>query len=643
MWLERQLEYRLAHLEPGWRGRELDDRAADVTREPIVGERDRMPRMDRCRRPAARRALVAAHLEQIGEVGLELPGEADRVAAMVEVTHGQAFIDPRLPNELRAHDMDRVLRQTQAPGRIEKVGIGQVGGQERVVVLDDRAEQQRPTAVDQKLQAGEVARVLVVDALGAARYGHHVAVMIEHAEGVAVLEGAWPSHLQRRRRRDVKLHQRRRRRGLFGAGRPVVIHARPQAAWTAPRASPSRASPCRAPRLSRGVGTGMGRTARERVIHRYVVLGHPLGGEALLKARADRGAIQPVQVGHGGARPGNVLDDPARPAVIEYLRDRAAAISDHRGATSHRLDHHEPERLWPVDREQQAHSVAQERRLVPIADLPDVLDQWVAQQRADHFVEVDLIDAVDLGRDLERYAGTPRDLDRVIRPLLGADPSEKGEIAAAGVRREGIELRRQPVVHRAQPVPVGARPPLVIGDRHERELGEDPIRHGQIGQIQPSMLGSQRKRGKIAEQREMQVVDMEVQDVEFGRPPAHPIEHDHVIGQRIPNRGLESERLLRARRQFRRSQRVAAREQGDLVSLADQLLGKIGGDPLRAAVQAGWHAFDQRRDLRNSHSGCLHAVCAQETLRRINPILCAFVRRSFLRLRTVCAAAVCAA
>ena len=70
--LQRQLEYRLAHREPGWRGRELHDRAADVTREPLVGERDRMRRMDRRRRPAARRALVAAYLEQIGEIGLEL-------------------------------------------------------------------------------------------------------------------------------------------------------------------------------------------------------------------------------------------------------------------------------------------------------------------------------------------------------------------------------------------------------------------------------------------------------------------------------------------------------------------------------------------------------------------------------------------
>ena len=84
--------------------------------------------------------------------------------------------------------MDGVLRQTQAPGCVEEIGIGQVGGQERVVVLDDRAEQQRPAAVDQELQAGEVARVLVVDALGAALCGHNVAVVIEYAERVAVLE-----------------------------------------------------------------------------------------------------------------------------------------------------------------------------------------------------------------------------------------------------------------------------------------------------------------------------------------------------------------------------------------------------------------------------------------------------------------------
>ena len=134
------------------------------------------------------------------------------------------------------------------------------------------------------------------------------------------------------------------------------------------------------------------------------------------------------------------------------------------------------------------------------------------------------------------------------------------------------------------------------------------------------MLGGQREPGKIAEQREMQIVDVKMEGVEFGRAPAHLVEHDHVIGQRIPHPGIEPERLLRARYEFRRGQRVAAREQGDLVSLADQLLGEIRDDALGAAVQARRHAFDQRRDLGDFHFGCLHAVARGETLAGIGSI-----------------------
>src|SRR5690606_12549450 len=109
----------------------------------------------------------------------------------------QPFVYPRLPDELRAHDVDGRLRQTQAVARVEDVGVGQIGGQGRVVVLDDGAEQQRLPAVDQQLQPGEIAGVPMVDAFGTALGGNDVAVVVEHREGVAVLERARPPILQR--------------------------------------------------------------------------------------------------------------------------------------------------------------------------------------------------------------------------------------------------------------------------------------------------------------------------------------------------------------------------------------------------------------------------------------------------------------
>ena len=116
--------------------------------------------------------------------------------ARVEVAHRQALVGTTGPDELRPDDVDRVLRQLQAARRIEEVGIGQIGGQNRVVVLNDRAEQQRPAVIDQQLQAGKEAHVLVIEALGAALPRHDVVIVVKHAERVAVLQSARPALLQ---------------------------------------------------------------------------------------------------------------------------------------------------------------------------------------------------------------------------------------------------------------------------------------------------------------------------------------------------------------------------------------------------------------------------------------------------------------
>ena len=104
------------------------------------------------------------------------------------------------------------------------------------------------------------------------------------------------------------------------------------------------------------------------------------------------------------------------------------------------------------------------------------------------------------------------------------------------------------------------RPPLIVRDRYQRELGERPIGDRQIGQVQAPMLSSQRAGGNLPKQRKVQIVDVEMDDVELRGAPAHAVEHDHVVGQRIPHGGIEPERSFRARHQFRRGQGVAARK-----------------------------------------------------------------------------------
>ena len=235
---------RLARLEQDRRRRELDDSAAEIAGQPVVGEDDRVPACTAAemrQRPPG----VAADLEEIGEVHLEQQGEANVMRARVEIAHREALVGTTRPDELRPDDVDRVLRQIEPAGGIEEVGVGQIGGQERVVVRHDRAEQQRPAVIDQQLHAGEEAHVLVVKALGAAFPGHDVAVMIEQAKRVAVLQGARPALLQRRGRRDVELHDRGTQ---WGTGRRRLVgrtheHPRLDSGQATPSGRARRRSP----------------------------------------------------------------------------------------------------------------------------------------------------------------------------------------------------------------------------------------------------------------------------------------------------------------------------------------------------------------------------------------------------------------
>ena len=99
----------------------------------------------------------------------------------------------------------------------------------------------------------------------------------------------------------------------------------------------------------------------------------------------------------------------------------------------------------------------------------------------------------------------------------------------------------------------------------------------------------------------MELVDMEVQNVEIVGALAHAIEHQHVIGNRIADAGVEPQRLGHAGHEIGRRDRIAAREQRDLMAERHQFLGQVGDDPLGAAIKPWRNAFHQRRDLRDFH------------------------------------------
>jgi hypothetical protein len=100
--------------------------------------------------PSAR-AAHTADFENIGEIAAEIDGRPDRHGCLAIVFERETLIGCVVPNEDVTGYVNRVLLQDQlAIG--ENVGIGQLDGQERIVVADIGAKQEGLKTVDDDLQ-----------------------------------------------------------------------------------------------------------------------------------------------------------------------------------------------------------------------------------------------------------------------------------------------------------------------------------------------------------------------------------------------------------------------------------------------------------------------------------------------------------
>ena len=111
----------------------------------------------------------------------------------------------------------------------------------------------------------------------------------------------------------------------------------------------------------------------------------------------------------------------------------------------------------------------------------------------------------------------------------------------------------------------------------------------------------------------MKLIHMEMQQIELRGHAADFIEHNHGVGNVVPHGRIESKGLLTAWDKSCAGKGITAGEQSDIVPLFDELLGEIGDDPFRAAVEPGRHAFDERRYLGNFHiqTTVCSAVCSR--------------------------------
>ena len=105
------------------------------------------------------------------------------------ILDAQALIGAAAPQEKRAHHVQRILWQNRL--LIENdVGVGQINGEDRIVIADVGAEQQRLLAVEQNLQLRQVTRVVKKQAVGAARRRADIGIAVDDRKTVAVFQRA---------------------------------------------------------------------------------------------------------------------------------------------------------------------------------------------------------------------------------------------------------------------------------------------------------------------------------------------------------------------------------------------------------------------------------------------------------------------
>src|SRR6185437_14671526 len=91
--------------------------------------------------------------------------------------------------------------------------------------------------------------------------------------------------------------------------------------------------------------------------------------------------------------------------------------------------------------------------------------------------------------------------------------------------------------------------------------------------------------------REMEVIDMEVEDVEFGGPLPNPVEHQHVIGNDVLDGGVQPQRLRGAASQLGGRHGITAGKQRDLMAQPNEFFREIAYDALSTSVHSRRDTF----------------------------------------------------
>ena len=128
------------------------------------------------------------------------------MASVVEVVDEEPLVTRVLPDVFEPVHMDQFAAERDPIPR-DQLRVRQIHGQDGIVFLHIRAEQQERRTIQPQLELGQETRVVEIDAVGIAFARYDIAAMIKQGKGITRFECPRPAFLEG----DVRLDVKRRR------------------------------------------------------------------------------------------------------------------------------------------------------------------------------------------------------------------------------------------------------------------------------------------------------------------------------------------------------------------------------------------------------------------------------------------------
>src|SRR5438552_1017542 len=89
------------------------------------------------------------------------------------------------------------------------------------------------------------------------------------------------------------------------------------------------------------------------------------------------------------------------------------------------------------------------------------------------------------------------------------------------------------MVNRAHPMSLRQWTPLRMRNGDNGHIGKLVVNRRQIGQVEPAVQGGHLRKRSATREREVKIVDMEMNNVELVEPLKDLFQHDDMMGKRV--------------------------------------------------------------------------------------------------------------